>query len=52
MAWATGDTTNYYFSDDGAGSCTTTRTTTTLNQIFAAIAGDLTVAKLIPNGTT
>jgi hypothetical protein len=49
--WAAGDTTNYYFSDDGAGACTTTRTTSTLNQIFADIAGDLTVPKLIPNGT-
>jgi hypothetical protein len=49
--WAAGDTTNYYFSDDGAGSCTTTRPTSTLNQIFQAIAGDLTVPKLIPNGT-
>ena len=54
--YPTNTATTTYFSDDpsgGSSACAAyARPTTSLNQIFAAIAGDLTVAKLIPNGTT
>jgi hypothetical protein len=53
--YPTSTATTTYFSDDpsgGSSSCAAyARPTTSLNQIFQAIAGDLTVAKLIPNGT-
>ena len=47
----------YFFSDyvatGGSNSCVSaSQPTTSLRQIFQVIAGDLTVAKLIPNGTT
>jgi Putative Tad-like Flp pilus-assembly len=47
----------YFFSDytatGGSSSCiSSSQPTTSLNQIFKIIAGDLTLAKLIPNGTT
>jgi Flp pilus assembly protein TadG len=50
-------TSSTYFSDDPSSGVdpvciAAARPTTTLNQIFQAIAGDLTVAKLIPNSTT
>jgi hypothetical protein len=44
-----------FFSDGGSAknSCVSaSRPTTALNQIFTEIAGDLTVARLIPNNTT
>ena len=45
-----------FFSDYTAsnnGQCiSASQPTTNLNQIFTVIAGDLTVARLIPNGTT
>lgn len=51
-----GSTSTTYFSDDPATGTDPTcvaaaRPTSSLNQIFQAIAGDLTVARLIPNGT-
>jgi len=47
----------YFFSDytqsGTTGSCiSASQPTSNLNQIFTDIAGDLTVARLIPNGTT
>jgi hypothetical protein len=48
----------YFYSDynqSGSGvdtGCTGYSSTTALNDIFTAIAGDLTVARLIPDGTT
>ena len=47
----------YFFSDytatGGSSSCiSASQPVTNLNQIFQVIAGDLTVSKLIPNGTT
>ena len=50
-------TPGYFFSDyaatGGSSSCiSASQPVTSLNQIFQVIAGDLTVAKLIPNGTT
>lgn len=47
----------YFFSDytatGGSSSCiSSSQPVSTLNQIFQVIAGDLTVSKLIPNGTT
>jgi Flp pilus assembly protein TadG len=39
-----------FFSD--GGHCPSSRPTTGLKQIFTAIAGDLTLARLIPNDTT
>jgi len=47
----------YFFSDytatGGTSSCiSASQPTTNLNQIFVQIAGDLTVSRLIPNGTT
>ncbi len=47
----------YFFSDytatGGSSSCiSASQPVTSLNQIFQVIAGDLTVSKLIPNGTT
>ncbi len=47
----------YFFSDytatGGDNSCVSSaRPTTNLDEIFAEIAGDLTVARLIPDGTT
>jgi hypothetical protein len=49
----------YFFSDygqSGSGidtSCVSSaQPTSNLNQIFTQIAGDLTVARLIPNNTT
>ena len=41
-----------FFSAGGAVACPGARATTSLNQIFTAIAGDLTLALLIPNNTT
>jgi hypothetical protein len=48
---------SYFFSDytatGGSSSCiSASQPVTSLNQIFQVIAGDLTFAKLIPNGTT
>jgi hypothetical protein len=57
MATAPGaSTTTTYFSDDpssgtDAACNAAARPTTSLNQIFQVIAGDLTIARLIPNGT-
>jgi hypothetical protein len=47
----------YFFSDytatGGSGSCiSASQPTTSLNQIFTQIAGDMTVARVIPDGTT
>jgi Putative Tad-like Flp pilus-assembly len=47
----------YFFSDytatGGSSSCiSASQPVSSLNQIFQVIAGDLTVSKLIPNGTT
>jgi hypothetical protein len=47
----------YFFSDytatGGSSSCiSSSQPVTNLNQIFQVIAGDLTVSKLVPNGTT
>jgi hypothetical protein len=47
----------YFFSDytatGGSSSCiSAAQPVTSLNQIFQVIAGDLTVSKLVPNGTT
>jgi hypothetical protein len=57
MATPPGGISTTYFSDDPSSGTdpvciAAARPTSTLNQIFQAIAGDLTVAKLIPNGTT
>lgn len=46
----------YFYSDykatGGSSSCiSASQSSTNLNQIFAQIAGDLTVARLIPNTT-
>lgn len=42
-----------YTASSGSGTCiSASRPTSNLNQIFTIIAGDLTVARLIPNGTT
>jgi hypothetical protein len=42
-----------YTASQGGGACiSASRPTTGLTQIFTIIAGDLTVARLIPNGTT
>jgi hypothetical protein len=42
-----------YTATGSSGSCVSaSRPTTNLNEIFTEIAGDLTVARLIPNGTT
>lgn len=51
-----GSTSTTYFSDDPSSgadpSCVAAaRPTSSLNQIFQVIAGDLTVARLIPNNT-
>jgi hypothetical protein len=51
-----GGTSNTYFSDDPSTGTDTAciaaaRPTSSLNQIFQVIAGDLTFARLIPNGT-
>lgn len=48
---------NYFFSDytatGGSSSCiSASQSDTNLNKIFQVIASDLTVSKLIPNGTT
>ena len=44
-------TSTNFFTDSTSGSngCTSSRSTSTLNQIFAVIAGDLTVARLVPD---
>ena len=46
----------YFFSDytaTGGSSCiSASQPVTNLNQIFQVIAGDLTVSRLVPNGTT
>jgi hypothetical protein len=47
----------YFFSDytatGGSSSCiSSSQPVSSLNQIFQVIAGDLTISKLIPNGTT
>jgi hypothetical protein len=54
--YPSGSTSTTYFSDDPSSgvdpSCVAAaRPTSSLNQIFQAIAGDLTYAKLIPNNT-
>jgi hypothetical protein len=42
-----------YTATGGSSSCiSASQATTNLNQMFSDIAGDLTVARLIPNGTT
>lgn len=48
--------TTYFFSVPNSGQkggtvCSGARSTTSLNQVFTDIAGDLTLARLIPNGT-
>jgi len=44
---------NKFYSDSGTGgACPSTHNVTALSSIFADIAGDLTVARLLPNGTT
>jgi hypothetical protein len=45
---------NKFYSDQiGAGGCSSAaHPVSTLDQIFKSIAGDLTVARLLPNGTT
>ena len=47
----------YFFSDynatGGSSSCiSASQPVTSLSQIFQVIAGDLTIARLVPNGTT
>ena len=49
--------TGYFFSDytatGASSSCiSASQPVTSLSQIFQVVAGDLTVSKLIPNGTT
>lgn len=41
-----------FFSVAGGVSCPGARSTASLNQIFTAIGGDLTLARLLPNNTT
>jgi hypothetical protein len=44
---------NKFYSDSGSsGTCPSSHNVTQLSDIFKDIAGDLTVARLLPNGTT
>jgi hypothetical protein len=53
MASATQNFFSDYTQGGTSGTCiSSSQPTTNINQIFTDIAGDLSVARLIPNGTT
>ena len=53
MASAAQDFYSDYTASANSGNCiSASQPTSNLNQIFTDIAGDFTVARLIPNGTT